>query len=60
MTLQVQCPTCQTLVTWTPEARYRPFCSHRCRLIDLGQWADESHRIAGEELPPSPSAEPYH
>jgi len=39
------CPTCQKLVTWSPEARYRPFCSERCRLIDLGEWASESFRI---------------
>ncbi len=27
---------------------YRPFCSKRCQLLDLGAWADESHRIGGE------------
>lgn len=28
----------------------RPFCSKRCKLIDFGEWATESHRIPGEEL----------
>ncbi len=40
----VACPTCQTSVPWTAEQRYRPFCSDRCRLIDLGEW------VAGEKV----------
>jgi endogenous inhibitor of DNA gyrase (YacG/DUF329 family) len=32
-------------VPFTPENPYRPFCSERCKLIDLGQWAAESYRI---------------
>jgi endogenous inhibitor of DNA gyrase (YacG/DUF329 family) len=43
----VKCPTCEKPVTWNAESRWRPFCNDRCRLIDLGAWADESHRIAG-------------
>lgn len=43
------CPTCGVLVLWSPQQRWRPFCSERCRLIDLGKWLDESHRISGEE-----------
>ncbi|WP_084155751.1 DNA gyrase inhibitor YacG [Halomonas halocynthiae] len=46
--LEVGCPHCQTRVTWSEQSPYRPFCSQRCRIIDLGAWADESHRIAGE------------
>jgi endogenous inhibitor of DNA gyrase (YacG/DUF329 family) len=41
----VKCPTCQTEVVWGPDATFRPFCSERCRLIDLGAWANEEHRI---------------
>ena len=41
----VKCPTCEKPVEWKPENAYRPFCSERCKLIDLGAWADESHRI---------------
>lgn len=48
MTRMVKCPTCGREVPWTPEQRFKPFCSERCRLIDLGAWADESHRIPGE------------
>jgi hypothetical protein len=53
MSVTVKCPTCQRPVPWTPESKWRPFCSERCRLIDLGDWLDESHRIsepAGDEL----------
>lgn len=55
----VTCPTCEARVKWTPGNEFRPFCSERCKLIDLGSWADESHKIAGssndilsEELKP--------
>lgn len=43
--LIVSCPTCQTPVIWSPDSPYRPFCSERCRLIDLGEWANESRAI---------------
>jgi endogenous inhibitor of DNA gyrase (YacG/DUF329 family) len=61
--LVVPCPTCRQRGTWFA-APWGPFCSQRCRLIDLGQWFNEEHRIsrplrpgdfAGfEELPPGP------
>jgi len=35
-------------VEWSPESVYRPFCSDRCRLIDLGAWFNEQHRIPDE------------
>jgi uncharacterized protein len=44
-TTTVPCPTCGKTVAWTAESRWRPFCSERCRLIDLGDWLDENHRI---------------
>ena len=44
-TKKVKCPTCKKLVEWNEENRWRPFCSERCSIIDLGAWADESHRI---------------
>lgn len=50
MTLEVTCPTCGKKVRWTEEQRWRPFCSERCRLIDLGQWASEEHRISGDPV----------
>ncbi|HSS71272.1 MAG TPA: DNA gyrase inhibitor YacG [Casimicrobiaceae bacterium] len=41
----VSCPQCGAPVAWTPASRFRPFCSERCRLIDLGAWASESYRV---------------
>lgn len=49
----VPCPHCGKAVPWTPASSWRPFCSERCKLIDLGAWATESHRIPGEALPPT-------
>jgi endogenous inhibitor of DNA gyrase (YacG/DUF329 family) len=42
----VPCPTCGKPVAWTASSHWRPFCSERCRLIDLGDWLDENHRIS--------------
>ncbi|MDO6681305.1 DNA gyrase inhibitor YacG [Oceanobacter sp. 5_MG-2023] len=47
--LAVECPTCQKSVPWTAASRFRPFCCERCQLIDLGEWASESHRIPGSQ-----------
>lgn len=49
-TLSVKCPTCQKEVLMTPAFPDRPFCSKRCKLIDLGEWASEGHKIAGEPV----------
>ena len=43
----VECPTCQARVEWTQANPYRPFCSERCKLIDLGAWAEEKYTIPG-------------
>ena len=45
----VHCPTCQNPVQWDETMPYRPFCSKRCQLIDLGDWATEQNSIAGEQ-----------
>ncbi|WP_111643233.1 DNA gyrase inhibitor YacG [Marinimicrobium alkaliphilum] len=45
---KLQCPTCKTTVYWRSDYPYRPFCSERCRLIDLGEWASEGHKIPGK------------
>ncbi len=50
--LTVKCPTCQAPVLWQPENEYRPFCSHRCKLIDLGAWADESYKVPANDDEP--------
>lgn len=43
------CPTCGKKAVWESN-KFRPFCSKRCRLIDLGQWASEKYRIPGEKV----------
>ncbi len=48
-TTSVACPTCGKPVTWGPGSPERPFCSKRCRLIDLGEWLDGSRTIPGED-----------
>lgn len=45
----VRCPICRVEVSWE-ENPHRPFCSERCRLIDLGAWAGDRYRIPGEKL----------
>lgn len=45
---KVSCPQCQTVIAWSLDNPYRPFCSERCKLIDLGQWATEAYRIPQE------------
>ena len=47
---QVRCPTCKKVGDWFAGA-CGPFCSQRCRLIDLGQWLNEAHSIS-EPLKP--------
>jgi len=48
---EINCPICLKKGTWTPENAFRPFCSSRCKLIDLGEWASEQHRIPGDPAP---------
>ena len=47
--LMVKCPTCQKKVAWLPENTSRPFCSERCKLIDLGAWAQEDYKVEAKE-----------
>ncbi|WP_109014496.1 DNA gyrase inhibitor YacG [Novimethylophilus kurashikiensis] len=55
---KVACPTCGELIEYRTDNPYRPFCSQRCKLIDLGQWATESYRIPEkEQLPEDPHHE---
>ncbi|MDY0744320.1 DNA gyrase inhibitor YacG [Paucibacter sp. R3-3] len=48
----VRCPTCGGDSVFAPSNLWRPFCSERCRQIDLGAWASESYAV--EAKPPSP------
>lgn len=55
----VSCPRCGAPVRWSAQSPFRPFCSQRCRLIDLGAWASEEYRVPvadKDEEPAAPSA----
>jgi len=53
----VACPHCGKAVEWTPAARWRPFCSERCKLIDAGAWASEAYRFPVADNPDREEAE---
>ena len=48
MTRKITCPVCRRITTWDNN-QWRPFCSERCKIIDLGDWASEKHVIAGSD-----------
>ncbi len=48
--LRVRCPQCGREVIYSPDNPFRPFCSEACRIIDLGAWASEEHKVAGEPV----------
>lgn len=54
-TRTVRCPTCGGDSVYAPSNPWRPFCSERCRQIDLGAWASESFRV--EATPPNDDPE---
>ena len=63
MSRKVRCPQCGEESVWKPENPFHPFCSERCKLIDLGCWASDSYRIPvqensddGDGLPPATAA----
>jgi uncharacterized protein len=51
---RVKCPACGAPAAFDQSNRFRPFCSERCRTTDLGDWAAERHRIAGDSLDGAP------
>ena len=42
-----KCPVCNKIT----DQKYLPFCSSRCKLIDLGNWIDGSYRLPTEDVP---------
>lgn len=44
-----RCPKCNAAIPWSMDNPYRPFCSKRCKLIDLGQWATGAYRVPEQE-----------
>jgi endogenous inhibitor of DNA gyrase (YacG/DUF329 family) len=53
----VSCPRCGAQAPFSPENKWRPFCSERCKLIDLGAWASQAYRVPAE-TEPAEGAEP--
>ena len=45
----VSCPHCEKPVPWTEASKWKPFCSDRCRLIDLGDWLAEKNALPADE-----------
>ena len=57
----VPCPRCGAQAPYSPANPWRPFCSERCRVIDLGNWAAEAYRVPAPSLTTAeqpPDAEP--
>jgi hypothetical protein len=47
---QVSCPRCRGVAVFDASNPWRPFCSERCRTVDLGAWASESYRVDGPRV----------
>ncbi len=45
--MKIKCPTCRQKTDWLNNP-FRPFCSERCKLVDLGAWASEKFVIEGK------------
>ena len=54
--VNLKCPICKKVVT-SKDTEF-PFCSDRCRLIDLGAWLSEKHAIPGESVTPPEDPSP--
>jgi len=50
MVTTVNCPHCNKKVLWNSGSEFRPFCSERCRLQDLGAWFTEERKIADDSV----------
>ncbi len=48
--IMVACPTCKKKIPYSTSNPFRPFCSERCKLLDLGAWADEERTVPGKEV----------
>ena len=55
---RIKCPGCGRPLEWNVANPWRPFCSERCKLIDLGAWIAEEHAIPGEPAPDLPEETP--
>jgi endogenous inhibitor of DNA gyrase (YacG/DUF329 family) len=55
--LRVACPTCKREIEWSSENAFRPFCSERCRMVDLGAWFT-GERAIPDDAPSTLDGEP--
>ncbi len=55
---QVRCPACAGLSLYSPNNPYRPFCSARCKGVDLGAWASEEFKLPDGTPPDEPFGDP--
>ena len=59
----MKCPICGKPVEWKDNP-FRPFCSERCKLVDLGRWVSDEYSVPGAPLPQdsneTPQTEPSH
>jgi hypothetical protein len=46
---KLPCPRCGTVTPYSPENKWRPFCSERCKMIDLGLWGSDAYRLPEKE-----------
>ncbi len=55
MSTTLKCPRCGKLTTWENN-EFRPFCSERCKMIDLGAWASEEYKLPTQDAPAAESS----
>ena len=56
MPTTLNCPRCGKLTTWE-DNEFRPFCSERCKMIDLGAWANEEYSLPTQDAPQADNSE---
>lgn len=56
MPTTLNCPRCGKLTTWE-DNEFRPFCSERCKMIDLGAWANEEYSLPTQDAPQADNCE---
>ena len=54
----VACPRCGLRIEWGPQSPFRPFCSERCKMTDLGAWATEQYKVPESDEKEKPGEEP--
>ena len=47
--LKIECPKCKVQFNYY-DSEFRPFCSNKCQMIDLGRWLDEGYNIDQDKL----------